>query len=140
MTPPELPADDGQPITPPRTVVIATVLAILGGAGVLHRRRLAGHHGLPARRRGRRLQPAARRLPRRVPGVGAAVVVPPDSAAQDVKDRAANCQRYEPLTDEIISTARTQNIVISGAIIVIGLVAAVGGWFLRSGTGWRGSW
>ena len=37
------------------------------------------------------------------------------------------------MTPETISAARTQNIIISAIIVVVGLIAAAGGWFLRTG-------
>ncbi len=137
LTPPELPADDGQPIPAPRTVIVATILAILGGL------LLVFIGGVSLVTSGSQLDEAVASYNQQIDecraefqGVGGALVAPPESAPQDVKDRAANCQRFEPLTDDIISSARTQNLAISGAIIVIGLLSAVGGWFLRSGTGW----
>ena len=36
----------------------------------------------------------------------------------------------------MISNARTQNLIVSGLILAIGLLAVVGGWFLRTGVSW----
>ena len=68
-------------------------------------------------------------------GIGDAVVVPAGRRSDDTA-KADACKQYRPLTDETISAAKTQNIIISVVIVVIGLIALVGGWFLRPGARW----
>jgi hypothetical protein len=63
-------------------------------------------------------------------GIGDAVVVP-SGPPEDVT-AAQNCQQYRALTDDTISAAKTQNILISAIIVLIGVIAVVGGWFLRA--------
>ena len=68
-------------------------------------------------------------------GIGDAVVVPA-GASTDVTNQAEACKTYIPLTDDAISGARTQNIMISAIVVGIGLIALAAGWFLRSGNRW----
>ena len=136
MTPPPLPVDDGQPLKPPRTVVAATVMAILAGVVFL----FIG--GVSLATTDTQLDNAVKTYNDAVAqcvsdfgGIGDTVVVPAGASTDDT-NRAESCKQYRPLTPETISGARTQNIIISAIIVVVGLIAAVGGWFLRSGTGW----
>jgi hypothetical protein len=133
MTPPPLPPDDGQPIKPPSTVTVATVMSILAGLVFL----FIG--GVSLATTDEQLDTAVQLYndgiadcTAKVGGIGDAVVVPEGSSAELVA-QGETCKQYTPLTDETISSARTQNIIISAMIVVIGLIAAVGGWFLRSG-------
>lgn len=136
MTPPPLPVDDGQPLSPPRTVIAATVMSILAGVVFL----LIG--GVSLATTDAQLDNAVKAYNDAIAqcvkdfgGIGDAVVVPAGATTDDTA-RADSCKQYRPLTEETISAARTQNIIISVIIVVIGLIAAVGGWFLRSGAGW----
>jgi hypothetical protein len=133
MTPPPLPEDDGEPIRPPRTVVVASVMSILAGLVFL----LIG--GVSLFTTDEQLNNAVAAYNKTISecttqfqGIGDAVVVPPGASADQVT-QADTCRQYQPLTDEAISTAKTQNIMISVVIVVIGVIAVVGGWFLRSG-------
>ena len=133
MTPPELPPDDGQPIKPPTTVVVATVLSMVAGLVFL----LIG--GVSLATTDEQLDTAVKAYNDAIAectttfgGIGDAVVIPAGAAA-DVTTQGESCKQYTPLTDETISAARSQNILISAIIVVIGLIALVGGWFLRPG-------
>ncbi len=136
MTPPPLPEDDGQPLRPPGTVTAATVLSLVAGLVFL----FIG--GVSLATTDEQLDNAVKAYNATIAdcvtdfqGIGDAVVVPAGANA-DVTAKADACKQYRPLTDETISSARTQNIIISVIIVVIGLIAAVGGWFLRPGAGW----
>ncbi len=136
MTPPPLPEDDGQPISPPRTVLAATVMSILSGLVFL----FIG--GVSLFTTDDQLNNAVAAYNKEISdcttqfgGIGDAVVVPAGAAA-DVTAAADICKQYRPLTDDAISTAKTQNIMVSVIITLIGVMAVVGGWFLRSGTRW----
>lgn len=136
MTPPPLPPDDGQPIRPPGSVTAATVLSLVAGLVFL----FIG--GVSLVSTDEQLDNAVRAYNASIAecvtdfqGIGEQVVVPVGANADDTS-RAEACKQFRPLTDETVSSARTQNIIISVVILVIGLIAAVGGWFLRSGAGW----
>ena len=136
MTPPPLPEDDGQPIKPPGTVTAATVLAMLAGLVFL----VIG--GFSLLTTDDQLNSAVASYNAAISdcttefqGIGNAVVVPAGASA-DVTAAADVCKSYQPLTDDAISAARTQNVIISVVITVIGLVALAGGWFLRTGARW----
>lgn len=136
MTPPTLPEDDGKPIAPPRTVVAATVMSILAGLVFV----LIG--GVSLFTTDDQLNTAVAAYNKsisecttRFGGIGDAVVVPAGASADDTASAEA-CKAYQPLTDEAISTAKTQNIMISVIILLIGVIAVVGGWFLRPGARW----
>ena len=135
MAPKELPPDDGQPLRPPGTVTAATVLAMLAGLVFL----LIG--GVSLATTEDQLNNAVKSYNASISectikygGIGEAVVVP-SGPPQDVT-AAQDCQTYVVLTDSAISAAKTQNIVISVVIVVIGLIALAGGWFLRQGARW----
>jgi hypothetical protein len=72
----------------------------------------------------------------KVGGIGDAVQTPPDTASADDKAFADSCKGYKVLTQDVIDSAKTQNMIISVVIVVIGLLAAAGGWFLRAGARW----
>jgi hypothetical protein len=136
MTPRALPEDDGQPITPPTTVTAATVISIVAALVFL----LIG--GVSLATTNDQLNTAVKlyndsiaECTTKFQGIGNAVVVPSDASADDTT-LADSCRQYTPLTDETISSAKTQNILISVIIVVIGLIAAVGGWYLRPGAKW----
>lgn len=133
MTPPPLPPDDGQPIKPPNTVVIATVLSMLAGLVFL----VIG--GVSLATTDEQLDSAVAAYNDAIAdctasygGIGTDLVAPA-GATSEVTAEVESCKQLVPLTDETISAARSQNILISAIIVVIGLIAAVGGWFLRPG-------
>ncbi len=136
MTPPPLPEDDGLPITPPGSVTAATVLAMLAGLVFL----VIG--GFSLLTTDDQLSTAVASYNQAISdcttkfqGIGDAVIVQPGASADDTAAADA-CKQYRPLTAETISAAKTQNIIISVVITVIGLVALAGGWFLRAGARW----
>lgn len=136
MTPPPLPEDDGQPIKPPGQVTAATVLAMLAGLVFLV---IGGFSLLTTNDQLNTAvasyNQAISECTTKFQGIGDAVVVPPGASADDTS-AADVCKQYRPLTDETISSAKTQNIMISVVIVIIGVVALAGGWFLRVGARW----
>ena len=136
MTPAPLPEDDGQPISPPRTINIATALCL--AAGIIFA--LVGIYALTITNS--YIDDAASQYRADVAscqtdfgGIGDAVVVA-DSAADDVKAKADNCKQLVNLTPEMVDSARSRWIVTYAITAVIGVLAIVGGWFLRSGARW----
>jgi hypothetical protein len=132
MSPVELPPDDGKPIEPPRTVLVATVLAMLSGIVFI----LIGGYSVATTDQAldtavANYNSAISDCTQKFGGIGDAVVVPA-APAEDVT-AAQTCQQYTPLTDETISSAKTNNIMISAIVVLIGVIAAGGGWFLRKG-------
>jgi len=137
MTPAALPEDDGSPIPPPRTVNIATALSMVGALIFLF---IGGVSLFTA---DSQLDQAVATYNSNIAdcqtkfgGIGDAVVTPPDTASADDKAQAESCKGYKVLTQDVIDSAKTQNMIISAVIVVIGLLAAVGGWFLRAGARW----
>jgi len=136
MTPAALPEDDGAPIVPPRTVTIATVLAIVAGLIFV----FIGAVSLATT--DQQLDQAVKTYNASVAdcitkfgGIGDAVVVP-ESASDADKTQSDTCKQYVQLTPDTIAAAKRQNVIISVVIVVIGLIAGVGGWFLRAGVRW----
>jgi hypothetical protein len=136
MTPAELPPDDGKPISPPKGVLAATVMAMIAGLVFV----LIG--GVSLATTDDQLNSAVTAYNRAIAdcttqfgGIGDSVVVPA-GASSDVTAQGEACKAYRPLTDETISAAKTQNVMISVIIVVIGLIALAGGWFLRAGAKW----
>ena len=137
MTPAPLPEDDGSPIAPPRTVNVATALCLIGGLIFL----FIGAVSLFTA--DQQLDQAVSTYNSNIAdcnargiGIGDSAATPPDTASADDKTFADNCKQYRVLTPDVIDSAKTQNLIISAAIIVIGLLSAVGGWFLRAGARW----
>ncbi|HEY5882829.1 MAG TPA: hypothetical protein VIU11_28240 [Nakamurella sp.] len=136
LTPAPLPPDDGKPLVRPNNVTIATVLAIAAGAVFV----LIG--GFSIVTTDDQLNQAIAQYNANISdctnqfgGIGDAVVVP-TGASSDVTNQAEACKTYIPLTPEAISGARTQNIMISAIVVVVGLIALAAGWFVRSGNRW----
>ncbi len=136
MTPAELPPDDGTPISPPKAVLAATVMSIVAGVIFV----LIG--GVSLATTDSQLDSAVTAYNKAIAdcttkfgGIGDTVVVPAGASSEDTA-QGESCKGYRPLTDETISAAKTQNIMISVIIVVIGLIALVGGWFLRAGARW----
>lgn len=136
LTPAPLPPDDGKPLVRPRAVTIATVLVFAAGAIFV----LIGGFSLVTTNDQLDQAVAAynddiKSCTQQFGGIGDAVVVP-SGASTDDANKAETCKAYAPLTDEMISGARTQSILVSAIVIVVGLVASAGGWFLRTGQRW----
>ena len=136
MTPPPLPEDDGQPIKPPGTVKAATVLAMLGGLICL----IVGGYTLLTT--DELLSAAVSSYNQEITncttqfqGIGDAVVIPA-GASEEVNASATTCKSLQVLTEDMISSAKTQNVVFSALVVVIGLLAMVGGWFMQAGARW----
>ncbi len=137
MTPAPLPEDDGLPISPPRTVNIATALCLIGalififiGAVSLFTADEQLDQAVAT------YNASIADCQAKVGGIGDAVQTPPDTASADDKAFADSCKGYKVLTQDVIDSAKTQNMIISVVIVVIGLLAAAGGWFLRAGARW----
>src|SRR5664279_6423126 len=137
MTPAPLPEDDGLPISPPRTVNIATALCLIGalififiGAVSLFTADEQLDQAVAT------YNASIADCQAKVGGIGDAVQTPPDTASADDKAFADSCRGYKVLTQDVIDSAKTQNMIISAVIVVIGLLAAGGGWFLRAGARW----
>jgi hypothetical protein len=136
LTPAPLPPDDGAPLVRPNTVTIATVLAIAAGAIFV----LIGAYSIFTT--DDQLNQAVAQYNADISactaqfgGIGDAVVVP-SGASTDVANQAETCKTYVVLTPETISSARTQNIMISAMVVVIGAIALAAAWFMRSGNRW----
>jgi hypothetical protein len=136
LTPAALPPDDGKPLVRPNNVTLASVLAFVAGAVFV----LIG--GFSIATTDDQLNQAIASYNQSISecttkfgGIGDAVVVP-SGASTDDSNLADQCKGYIPLTDDAISGARTQNYIISGVVVLIGVVALVAGWFLRSGSRW----
>ncbi len=136
LTPQALPVDDGKPITPPTQVRVASVMSLLAGLVFL----FIG--GVSLATTDSQLDAAVTAYNKSISdctsqfqGIGDAVVVPAGASADDTT-KADQCKQLRELTPDTISAAKTQNIIISVVIVVIGIIAAVGGWFLRPGAKW----
>ncbi len=136
MTPAPLPPDDGKPLVRPTTVGVASLLAIAAGVIFLF---IGGFSIVTT---DQQLNQAVAMYNEQIKectskfgGIGDSVVVPAGASTDDA-NRAEICKSYTPLTDETISGARTQNIMVSAIVVIIGVIAAVGGWFVRSGNRW----
>lgn len=136
LTPPPLPPDDGKPLVRPTVVRVATALAIVGGAIFV----LIGGYSLVTT--DSQLNEAVARYNQSIiqcttkfGGIGDSVVVPAGASTDDTNE-AEQCKGYIVLTPEAISSARSQNLVISGIVVVVGALALGAAWFLRSGNRW----
>ncbi len=136
LTPAPLPPDDGKPLVRPLTVTIASMLALVAGVVFV----LIGGFSVATtddqlNQAVAQYNDAIKDCTAKFGGIGDSVVVP-SGATSDDANQAENCRSYTPLTDEVISGARTQNLIISGVVVVIGVIALVAGWFLRAGNRW----
>jgi hypothetical protein len=136
FVPPPLPPDDGKPLVRPTAVTIATALAIVGGAIFV----LIGGFSLATN--DSQLNQAIAQYNQAITdctnkfgGIGDSVVVP-SGASTDDANQAEQCKSYVVLSDEAISSARSQNLLISAFVVVIGVIAVVAAWFIRSGNRW----
>ncbi|MTD14501.1 hypothetical protein GIS00_11140 [Nakamurella sp. YIM 132087] len=145
---PVAPEDDGQPITRPVTIWVATVFAVLGavvfvlqGGAVLItlNSQLASESVLYQEQ----YDKAVVQCTTYVGGVGTAVpstAVAPTSVSGPLTAESfiEQCQALpeRALTPELLSSVRTQAIVINVVTMIIGLAGVVGGIFLRQGLKW----
>lgn len=136
LTPPPLAPDDGKPLVRPTGVTVATALAIAAGAIFV----LIGGYSVATT--DSQLDVAVANYNSAIAdcttnfgGIGDAVVVPA-GASTDLTNQAEQCKSYLALTDDAISSARTQNMLISSIVAVIGIIALVAAWFLRTGARW----
>lgn len=136
FVPPPLPPDDGKPLVRPTAVTIATVLAIVGGAIFV----LIGGYSLATtdsqlNQAIAQYNQAITDCTNKFGGIGDSVVVPAGASTADT-NQAEQCKGYIVLSDQAISSARTQNLLISGLVVVIGAISLVAAWFIRSGNRW----
>lgn len=136
LTPAPLPADDGSPIVAPGGVKVATVLSIVAGTvllfiGVLSvAQAQAQLDSFVATYEDVQNQCVTDGF-----GVGEAAVAP-TGATPDQQAQFDQCRALVPLTPELLSSAKTQSIVVSSIVAVLGAAGAVAGWFLRTGARW----
>ena len=136
LTPPPLPPDDGKPLVRPNSTTIATALAVAAGAIFI----FIG--GLSLATTDAQLDEAVAKYneavvdcTNRFGGIGESVVVPAGASTDDT-NLAEQCKGYVALTPDAVSSARTQNILISSIVVVVGVIAIASAWFVRSGNRW----
>ncbi len=136
LVPAALPPDDGKPLVRPTGVMVASVLALLAGA-IFAFLGAASIVSLDSQ-----VDTAVSQYNKAVDdcranygGINGAASAPA-GASTDATNAAQNCNSLTPLTEDMISSYRTSNIVFGAIFVVLGLVAAAGGWFLRSGNRW----
>lgn len=140
MTPAPLPEDDGLPIAPPRTVTIATALSLVAGLLLIV-------FGVASFATGdaaldeflKSWNTSINQCDTSYPFAHGPEVVVQEGATDAQKSTADSCKGYRDLSPEEISNARVTNKIFSVALIVVGLLAAVSGWFLRSAKRWARS-
>lgn len=137
LTPPPLPPDDGKPLVRPTSVSIATILALVAGAiflvaGVLSAVTLESQIETYV---SGDYQKALTQCTDKFGGIGSNISAPAGASADDVT-QAQQCSQMQPLTDDWYSSVRSSGYIFSGIYVVLGLVALVGGWYLRAGNRW----
>lgn len=140
MTPAPLPEDDGLPIAPPRTINIATALCLIGALIFI----FIGTVSLlnadeQLNQAVSNYEAGAKDCEDQGIGIGEAAKAAPDTASAEDKAFADNCKNYTyglKVPQDVIDSFKTQNTIISAVIIMVGLLAGAGGWFLRAGARW----
>src|SRR6185312_11479421 len=115
LAPPVVPEDDDptQPLVPPTAVKTAVILAVVAGALYL----FIGLVGAFNTNSAIDVQVAA-------------------TPAADLTDLATTCKGLQPLTPDLIQSAKTQNMLFAVIIALMGAAAVAAGWFLRAGAKW----
>ena len=136
LVPPALPPDDGKPLVRPTTVLVASILALLAGAvftflGAASIITLDSQVDLAVSQYNKAVDDCRANYG----GIDGAATAPAGASTDDT-NAAQNCNSLTPLTEDMVSSYRTSNIVFGAIFVVLGLIAAVGGWFLRSGNRW----
>jgi len=130
MAPRELPPDDGLPLTPPPGVKAATIIAMLAGLALV----IFGAF-LVVAIDGQidNYKSAVQDCRNDFGGVGPDLMIPAGTDAETTAEMQA-CQA-PVLTDDDLVNVKTANIVFGVAFVVLGIAAAIGGWFIRQGRG-----
>jgi|SRR5690349_339719 hypothetical protein len=136
LTPPPMPPDDGKPLVRPTTVTVASVLAILAGAifvflGATSVLTLDNQVTVAVSDYNKAVDDCRARFG----GIDGSASAPAGASTDDT-NAAQSCNSLTPLTEDMISSYRTSNIVFGAIFVVLGVVAAAGGWFLRAGNRW----
>ena len=136
LVPAALPPDDGKPLVRPSTVMVASVLALLAGAifaflGAASIITLDSQVDVAVSQYNQAVDDCRSKYG----GIDGAATAPAGASTDDT-NAVQSCNGLTPLTDDMISSYRTSNIVFGAIFVVLGLVAAVAGWFLRSGNRW----
>ncbi len=131
---PVVPPDDGEPIVRPRGVTIASVLAMIAGVifllvGALTISQADAAVDLV----GRQYQAALDDCTKTFGGYGTTLATPTQPT---LTSSAALCRSGAPLTEQDKDGYRTSQQVIGVIFVVIGVLVAVAGWFLRNGAKW----
>lgn len=136
MTTPPLPPDDGKPLVRPTAVSVASILALLAGAIFV----FLGASTIitldtQVNAAVSEYKKAVDTCSTQFGGIGDAATAPANATEKQTTD-AESCKNTPALTDDMISNYRTSNLVFGAIFLALGVVAAVGGWFLRSGNRW----
>lgn len=136
FVPPPLPPDDGKPLVRPTTVMVAAVLALLAGAifaflGAASIVTLDSQVNVAVSQ----YNTAVDNCRTNYGGIDGAASAPAGASTDDT-NAAQSCNSLTPLTEDMVSSYRTSNLVFGVIFVVIGLIAAAAGWFLRSGNRW----
>ena len=132
LTPQPIPDNDTGPLVPPRSVIVAMVLAIVAGVVYL----FAGTVSVVGLNSALQQQRTSyenqiQDCTRQFGGVGTSAITQtsPTGAAQ-------TCQRMLTMADSDWDNFRTASLVVAVAFLVMGALLVVAGWFLRAGRAW----
>lgn len=122
------------PVPVPRTVSVATVLAIVAGA-IFVLISVANMMFIDQQIAQSKDQynAAIAQCVADVGGIGDQVMANPPA---DRADQAKSCASYKPLTQDVIDSARSTGIATGVVIGIFGLISILGGWYLRRGAFW----
>jgi hypothetical protein len=131
LTPPPVPEDDDAPLRVPRGVMVASVLAIIGGIlflfqGVLG---LFNISAIIANGKTSYAQQVTD-CTSKVGGIGTAVTVTSPSEV------ASSCQRLPTMTPADWDNYHSVYLILFAVFAIIGVAVLAAGWFLRSGAMW----
>jgi len=138
LTPPVVTDDEpNKPLTPPKTVNVATVLTMLAGLLFLY----LGANLLVNLDRNLNTVVTAysdgiTKCTNEVGGIGDKVVTPAQGASKEQTDLAEQCKTVVPLTQEMKDGARSRGTMVCWVLMVVGVAAMAVGWFVRSGAPW----
>ncbi len=142
---PAIPADDGQPIVRPRSVLVASVLVMVAAVLFLLIGALSvSSTGSQARSYQTFYASAVKQCTQNVGGIGTAV---PTSVATPTAGPTtplaltalpSSCRKItEPtLSAAALSSYKTTLLIFSVVLILVGLVTGAAGWFMREGRKW----
>lgn len=144
LTPPVIEDDDpSKPLVAPRGIIVSTVLSILAGLLFIYMGAMSlTNLNSDLDRAVTAYQEDTAKCKQEFGQSGGSGIngqaKPAENAAQDVKDRAANCNKYTSatVTQEMRDNAKSRTTIISVAFVVLGFAAVSAGWFLRQGAAW----